>query len=275
MIEWLGAGALLLLASPGLYLLSRWYGRTALVVRAAGLQSIEEVRSLHEQVLAEVGAGSFAQRVAIEGVLACDAPLRAELSAVECAAFRSRVDRHWEETVRRRDPAGGIGERTVRGSERVALLERRTAFWVSDGGGRLPVHPDGARLELETVVDRFEPEQPAGRDKPSLLDRWRAAPRQHGRRTLGYHMREEVLPVGCRIYVLGAAVDRGGELCVTGSDSGQEPFLVSVRGRERVVAEAQRLQALMFYGACTCVPAGLACLAIAFLLWRHGARPTW
>lgn len=275
MLEWLGAGMLLLLACPGLYLLSRHYARTALVLRATGLQSIAELRALHQRVLAEVGAGAFAQRVAIEGVLGCDAPLRAELSEVACAAFRYRVDRHWEETVRQRDPAGGVGERTVRGSERVAMLERRTAFWVSDDEGPLLVQPEGARLELEIVVDRFEPEQPDGRERRPLLDRWRNLPARGGRRTLGYHLREEVLQVGTRVYVIGTAVDRGGELCVTGGEGWQEPFLVSVRGREQVVEEAQRLRTLTLYGACTCLPAGLACLVVAFLLWRHGIGPVW
>ena len=121
-------------------------------------------------------------------------------------------------------------------------------------------------------MDRFEREQPGGREKWSLPDRWRGAPPSRGRRTLGYHVREEVLQVGRRVYVIGTAHDRGGELCITGSADGQEPFLVSVRGRERVAAEAQRLQALLFYGACTCAPAGLTCLAIALLLWRHGVQ---
>jgi E3 Ubiquitin ligase len=236
----------------------------------SGITTIDELNHLHQKVLAEVGSGLFAQRAGLEGVLECDNPLTSELSNTPCAAFRYRVERRWEEEYEERDEHGKRVRRVRSGSERVAGNERRVPFLLRDATGRIPIEPEGARLDLERVVDRFEP------GNSGHLVRFggfqidigglAGAPK---RRTIGYRFFEEILPLGRTVYVLGLATDRGGTLHVGRVPvESHEPFLVSLRSREQIVSTARKTVAYARYAAFACAPIGLILLIIGLLTRR-------
>lgn len=244
------------------------YRHTRLARQAAAtpLTPVAEVLALHERVAAQIGSDLFAQRVALAGELACDEPLLAPLSQTLCAAFHYRVTRRWEEEYVERDDEGKLCRRVRAGSDIVANNERRTCFWLHDGEARILVDPEGARLEMERVVDHFEPGEP--KSLGSLfpeLGSFRSRPR---RLTLGYHSMEEIVPLGRVAYVLGMAMDRDGAIRVVRSPEPEEPFLVSLHTRQQVVAGARAAITRSLLGAGICGPLGLALVLIGLFSRR-------
>ncbi len=236
----------------------------------SGIMTVDELSNLHQRVVAEVGGELFAQRVGLEGTLECDTPLTAELSNTPCAAFRYRVERRWQEEYEERDERGKRIPRVRTGSDRVAGNERRVPFRLRDATGHIPIEPEGARLDMERVVDRFEP------GNPGRLVRFGGFQIEIGglaggarRRTIGYHFQEEILPLGRTVYVLGLAGDRGGTLHVGRVPAeSREPFLVTLRSREQIVSTARKTMAYARYAAIACAPLGII-LLIAGLLYRR------
>lgn len=100
--------------------------------------------------------------------------------------------------------------------------------------------PEGASLELEKVADRFEPNTSGTtlRFGAFSFDLGNMVA-TGGRRTAGYSYREEILPVGRRVYVLGAASDANGALTIVKPMEQGQRFMVSLRTRDQVLQSAQ------------------------------------
>ena len=262
-------GLALLLASVVLYLVSQSNKLLARSAIVSHVSSIGEVITLHEKVATQIGSDLFAQPVGIQGVLECDDPLVSSLGSTPCAAFRYRVTRRWEEEYVERDDAGKLCRRIRTGSDLVAGNERRVPFWVRDASGRLLVDPNGARLELEKIIDRFDPGESGDLVRLGSfqldLTGFRARPQ---RLTLGYHFQEEVLPLDRQVYVLGLAVDHAGSLRIVGSPEEKAPFLVSLKTHDQLVASAKQTMTRALYGAYICAPLGLVLVLIGLLYRR-------
>jgi hypothetical protein len=257
-------GVLLIVAAVVLYFVSQSNTRLATAAGTTELSSLGDLKTLHQKVSGEVGGGLFNQQVGLQGRIECDQPLQSELSGAACVAYRFRVERRWEEDYEERDAEGNLRRETRSGSDTVASNDRHTPFWLNDGSERLLVTPDGAKMDMETVVDRFEQGNPGGMlqfgnfqfDLGNLsMDR---------RRLTGYHYHEEVLPVGRTVYVLGAASDDGGTLGIAKNREGKAPFLISFKTRDQVVSSARQTATYTLYAAYACAPLGLV-LAIVGL----------
>jgi len=243
--------------------------RVARQTAATPLTPVAEVRALHEKVAAQIGSDLFAQRVALAGMLECDDPLTAPLSQMACVAFRYRITRRWEEEYEERDDAGKLCRRVRSGSEIVSSNERRVRFRLRDRTGELLVDPEGARLEMEKVIDHFEPGESEGTPRFGALILNLAQGHGRSRRvTLGYHSHEEIVPLGREVYILGMATDRDGMLGVARSPEPEEPFLVSLHSRTQVVAQARTTITRSLAGAAICGPLGIALLLIGLLSRR-------
>lgn len=240
-------------------------------LRVTEVIPVSELLELHGRVAGEIGPGLFRKQVAVEGTIACDAPLLSELGQVPCVAFWYRVERQWEERYERRDPDGTVHRGTRTGRDRVAGNERRVPFWVGDVGGRLLVRPDGATLDTETTVDRFEPGSGGGlmRVGTITVDLGRFLGNGGGRRTVGYHFHEEVLPLDRAAYVLGSASDTGGELAICRSPDPGDRFLISLKTRDQLVAVSRQATVYTRYGSLASGALGLAVL-LFWLLVRLG-----
>ncbi|MGH2410010.1 MAG: GIDE domain-containing protein, partial [Chloroflexota bacterium] len=125
------------------------------------------------------------------------------------------------------------------------------------------------RLEMEKVIDHFEPGESEGTPRFGALvlklGHGNGRPR---RVTLGYHSHEEIVPLGREVYVLGMATDRDGMLSVAQSPEPEEPFLVSLHSRPQVVARARVAITRSLAGAAICGPLGLALLLIGLFSRR-------
>jgi len=137
-------------------------------------------------------------------------------------------------------------------------------FWVRDPTGEMGVHPAGAEIEGEQVIDRFQPEDFRGQlgtiTLAGLSFSFSAPPVTGDRRTLGYRFQESVLPLERHVYVLGVASDASGELAIqTPREKGQR-FLISVKSEEALVASSRSAKRWLQLGAVVCVLFGLVLL---------------
>jgi len=263
-MELLLTGVALLVAAGPLFWFSLRQERLATGILSAGISSVAELQEVYTRVQGEMGRGVFAQRVAVQGRLECEQPLTSEVGSLPCAAFRYEVTRRWEETVRERDEGGRLRSHTRTGSERVAGNERRVSFWVRDEGGRLLVHPEGATVEMETMVDRFEPAD--GRVGPSRFGRIELDFGRGGhRRTVGYHIGESILPIGRTVYVLGMASDHTGALSICPVPGAGERFMISLKTREQLIHAARQSSTILRYAAAGCVPAGTVLIVLGLV----------
>jgi len=267
---WIVVGILLLAAAGVLYAVSRSNQHRSLALTITDVMPIGDLLALYDKVAAEVGKGAFSQRAAVQGTLECDQPLRAELSDTPCAAFRQRVERRYEEDYEERDGDGNYVRRTREGSDTVSDNERRAPFALRDDGGRIAVAPDGADLEMETTMDRFEPGAPSGGALQLGAFRLDLANLggMGGRRTLGYHLHEEVVPLGRAVYVLGTATDAGGALVIGKSSERHQPFLVSLRTRDQLMQSARRTMTYTLYAAAGSGALGALLVLIGLLTRR-------
>ena len=142
------------------------------------------------------------QVVEVTGTLRCPKPLWSELTGRPCAYFRSWVERTYEHEDRDVNDEPRIVERT----ETLASYADRVPFFVEDDTGRVLVTPDGAEIGSESVYDRYKEGISAG----EMTLAGRTVEMNHGFGTLGYRIRETILPIGGPVYVLGVVTRDGG-----------------------------------------------------------------
>lgn len=239
----IGLGALLL------FLRSRAMSHL-LEVRTAEKLTINEIIETRDAIAGSVGPGGFSQVVSVTGTLVCDQPLHGELSERECAYYTMRIEERYEEEYWERDNEGREVRRTRTGSTTVASNSSTAQFFIADESGRLELDPDGARMDLETVVDQFQPAT-IGFSNLSFgnfsLDY--SPGMMTGRRILGYHYSEQILPINRKIYVVGDASDRGGDLKVRRPDDRGKPYIISLKSGDEVVRAMESKAKWLMIGA--------------------------
>ncbi len=224
--------------------------------------SAADLEAVRAQVERDVGPGSFVQRAEVKGQAECEEPLRAEFTGTPCAAYSVRLEREYEETQWETDSEGHRTQKTVRSSETLSSQERRSPFWLKDATGRVRILPEGAELEMEKTLSRFESTLPGEQFKMGsfVFDLARAA-LGAGRRTLGYKYEESILPLGKPLYVLGEAAEQDGKVVIRRSTTKGERYIISVKSEEELTAKLSKgAKGLTIAAAVTFV------IAIGFLL---------
>jgi hypothetical protein len=257
-----------------------WYSRSK--TRLEEISSVEtstlgSLQEICRGVAEEIGSGSFDQKVEVKGIIECDQPLESELAKEPCVHYTMTVQRKWEEdyeeTYTEKDSQTGemvqkTRQGTRQGSDTVSRNARSTTFTVRDDTGTILVDPDGAEIDTEQVVDRFEPQTAVSGGKISFgsfsFSLGNMAPDTGRRRTLGYHFREHILPLQRPVYILGAASDRSGQLMVQKpSESGK--YLISLKSEEELVASAKTGMTWGLYGAIGCGILGILFIILHFI----------
>jgi hypothetical protein len=254
-------GVLLIVGAVILYFVSRSNARLAMAAGTAELTAVGDLQTVYRGVSGEVGIGLFTQQVGLQGRIECEQPLASELAGVACVAYRFRVERRWEEDYEERDSEGQVRRGTRSGSDTVASNERSVPFWLNDGSARLPVTPDGAKIDMEKVHDRFEPGNPGKRLQHGSLQIDLGNVAVDRRRIIGYHYAEEVLPLGRTVYILGAASDAAGTLGIARDQEEKAPFVISFKTREQLIKSSRQTALFTRYAAYACAAIG-AILAI-------------
>jgi hypothetical protein len=242
-------------------------------VEASTAASLQEI---WKGVADEIGAGSFEQKTEVNGVIECDQPIESELAKEHCVHYRMSVERNWEEDYEEeyteKDEASGEMVRKTRrgtrkGSDTVSSNSRSTRFTVRDETGTIMVDPEGADIEVEQVVDRFEPKSSVSGGQISFggLSFSIGGFSDSGRRrTLGYHFKEWILPLNRKVYILGTASDRSGELLI------QKPrekgkFIISLKSEEELIASAKSGMTWGLYGSIACFIVGIILVILHFM----------
>jgi hypothetical protein len=257
---------ILALAAVVLFFVGRAQGAKALDIQSTETSSAAELASLAAEVAKEIGAGSFTRVAELKGTGECAEPLVAEMTGTPCLYYRSTVTREYEERVTVTDKDGHRRTETRRGSEQVSSNERRIPFLLRDATGTIGVDPQGAVIDSERSLSRFE--SGAGqslRFGNFVLELGSLAMGLGGRRTLGYRLEEWVLPLGRRLYVLGEASDADGRLSLRKPGGKGGRFIISLRSEEELVKAAKGLALGLSIGAGVLLAASLV-LAVLLVL---------
>ena len=212
--------------------------KKALDMQAMETSTSEDIQRLASDIATEIGPGSLNQQAEIKGMVECPSPLKAEMSGIDCVWYKSSLSREYEESYTEKDSSGNTRHATRRGSEVLSTNERRLPFLVRDSTGTTTVDPEGATMDGERVLSRFE--QGEGGVSIGLGSfSVRIGPLGSGRRTIGYKLEEWAIPTGRNIYVLGEAKDDGGQLRIGKPGTKSARFLISLKSEEQLVKAAK------------------------------------
>ena len=182
-----------------LFTLLAWViGGMLLYVRHRTQRKVDMMRRTQTSSASEVSTLSPGTSVEVKGTLRCESPLLSEMAGRSCAYFNSRVTREY---------VGSNGDNTGsnRLSETLSENVRAVPFFVEDATGKVQVYPQGAEVDAQRVVDRFEPSASPGFSLggvPVPFD-------DEEDNTLGYRYTESILPVDAPVYVLGVVREDG------------------------------------------------------------------
>ncbi|MEZ4266951.1 MAG: E3 ubiquitin ligase family protein [Myxococcota bacterium] len=247
------AGIVLVLIGLGLVFWSKKKKQGAAVMATTETSRVGDMLSLVQSVRDEMpggGSSGYAEVAELKGTVACDAPLTGELSGQTAAICDSRVVRVVESRHEVRDSQGSVRTEWRKTEEVVSQNRREAVFYLDDGSGRVRVLTNGAKLELEKVVDRFEPptgaEQGLG-DKLTVgygafrvaVGAMAMATGGH-RRTVGYRFEERILPVGRALYALGELADLDDGLVLRQPEKKGSPYLLSLKSEAELLASASK-----------------------------------
>jgi hypothetical protein len=179
-----------------------------------------------------------------------------------------KVEERYEETYWDTDSQGRRTQRTRTGNNTVANNTRSTRFYVEDGNGRILIDPDKAKLDLEQVIDRYEPAQGgSGRLSFGNFSLNLTGGMHSGRRVLGYNYSESILPIGRRIYVIGEASDTRGELTIVKPEDSNKPFIVSLKTEEEVQESIEGTARWLKIGAFALMIIGDVLIVVGIINW--------
>ena len=197
------------------------------------------------------------QLVEVKGTLRCPEPLTSELTRRPCAYFQTWAERSYEHE----DRDVNDEPRTVERTETLASYADRAPFFVEDDTGRVLVTPDGAEIGTESVYDRYKEGMSAG----EMVLAGRTVEMNHGFGTLGYRVREVILPIDGPVYVLGV-VTRDGAIGRPGLGRFDAGFIISPHAEEASSSAPQGDRLVMWCGF-GALGGGLLIMAIGVIAW--------
>ncbi|MBD1912433.1 MULTISPECIES: E3 ubiquitin ligase family protein [unclassified Leptolyngbya] len=232
------AGVVVFVVAGVLFFIQRNQHNRANCVRMARAATVAELETMAKEIAQEIGGGSWREYVKVAGEIVCDRPLTAPLSEQPCAHYRMTVRREYEERVTVKDSEGKTREETQRSSETMSTNEQSVPFVLRDRTGTIEVDLESADVETITVVDEFRAEQPGGLISFGGFTLATGTPSM-GRRTLGYHYHEVILPLHRQATIVASIVDQGNSLVLKKPTERDKHFIVALRTAEDITKAAQ------------------------------------
>lgn len=242
-------------------------------MKATDTSKISDLRRVMDEVRADLGGGPSELRefVELKGTVVSDRPITAELSGQQAVVVRTSVVREIEELRVHKDSEGNSTERWESRSETVNSSNLDVPFCIDDGSGTIDVRPSGAATTLQTVVDRFEPPNSVQRGSTLTLGNFSVQvgglARSNRLRVKGFRFREEVLPVGSKVYALGEVSDTSDGVALHKPSDKDKPFVLSVKSEEEMVTAGMSQAKWLKYGGFGGIGLG-ALLAVVGLVKR-------
>lgn len=208
---------------------------------------ILDVVDTYQHIKDELGSGNYnGNIVELSGTGHSDSPLIAEFSKKKALYVETTVLREYERKVQKTDSEGKSYTDTERAKETVSSNKQTTPFYLDDGSGeKIMIDLQGAKKDLVKSYDQFSPQAPSGFSS------------NVGTTTLGYYYKEKIIPEGARLYVLGEATDRRGELEVAKPQEKGKPFIVSTKSEAELVQAAESSAKWLFIGAIALIVVGV------------------
>lgn len=242
-------GAILLIVAGICLWVWRRRQATLVTVGATATYTADLLNDIYRQVASAVGAEALAQRCEVNGSVEADSPLLAKVSGKMCVAYRFTVNREYEETITATDQQGTTQTRVQRGSEVIESGDVRMPFYVRDETGRVLIDPEGATIEWQETASIFEPANDPGFAR---------------RRALGIRRTEQALLIRERVFVLGHAVDRGGQVAIARGPKGGR-MIISRKSERQLIADTERSARNLLIAATACGALGVVALVWGLL----------
>ncbi len=246
-------------------LLLFWFSRRSETkvhhLKATETSKIGSVQQIVNEVAADMPDGvatGYKDYVELKGRIACDEPLRGELSDQVGAIVETTVVRVYERREETRDAQGHIRTEWRKGEETLSSNRRESPYWIDDGTGRLRVKASRG-VELVKAVERFETPQASANESgfggqvsvgsgrfQISIGGGRFDPSQQ--RTLGYRFIEHILPINKPVYAIGEVAvieDEGLVFRPPTDDDKKKPFMLSARTEEEIVKGTEKSATLL------------------------------
>lgn len=245
-------GVLLIIAAVVCWFISQSAAGKAGEILVTQTSQIGNLKESAQAVSETLGKGHYNEYAELKGDAEFPDVLTSEMGEHECVYYTATIEREWEEEYWETDSDGKRQLKHRRGSDTLSTQTRSMPFQLNDGSGNVWVDPKEAELELETVVDRFEPVGSVSRSGliefgnfSFRVDVGRGSGKK--RETLGYRFTERIFPATPqRMYVLGRVTDGVGKgLTVTKPTEKDQRFIVSYKSEEELASEASN-QANLF-----------------------------
>lgn len=278
----LWVGLALVVIAAVLFLFSRRSTAKVFHIKATDTSKVGALEKLVSEIAGDMPDGvatGYKEYVELKGKIACDEPIRGELSDKLGAIVETEVIRVYERREERRDPQGNVRTEWRKGEETVSSNRNESPFWVDDGTGRLRVKTTTKGVDLEKVVERFESassvESGFGGHLTLSVGRFQLSVAGGGydgssSRTLGYKFIERALPIGRNVYAIGEAVhleDEGLVLRAPTEEDKKKPFMISLRTEEEIVRSSEKSATILKVLAIILGAGGVA-LAVLGLIKR-------
>jgi hypothetical protein len=203
----------------------------AVAALIAGL-SAGRRRRLIDDLPTSKTTGVFIGVVELKGTAEAEQPLVSFLTGSRCVAYRWQVDESWSREVAETSTDGDgktqTSTRTETGWTTVAHGGEEVPFYLRDDCGVIRIQPAGAKLELQTALNRV-----CGPGDPLYYGKGPAgavADSDHRRRFV-----ERIIALHAALYVVGQARERDDVVAAEVAADARAPiFLISTRAEKQI-----------------------------------------
>lgn len=207
-----------------------WIGSLlALASAAAALHNNSRKRLIQSLPTCKTD-GVFVGLVELSGTAESEQPLRSHLAEVPCVYYAWNVEEEWQKESSSTDQNGKTTTKREQGWQSVASGAETQSFYLKDSSGVVLVHPEGAKLEAATVMNRT-----CGPGDPLYYTK---GPMQGVSNSTGQRrFTERAFALHAPVFIVGKARERGDAVAPEiAQDKTAELFLISSRGEQKVVS---------------------------------------
>lgn len=208
---------------------------------------------------------NFRQYVELQGVAASATPPNAPYSQQSVAFYEAELIQVYETSEYYTDDQGRQQQRSVRKEQSVTNERSAEPLLLKDAAtgdtAMLDLQDSGLHLDLLNGCDRFEPSE--NMNAYGFFNTY--IPRQLGNRTLGYRLKERIIPLGQQLYVLGEAYLRNGGICVGRPSDNRKSFIISTKSEAQITREAKTGSTIALIGGAALAVGGLVVAVLGFL----------
>ncbi|MGK7890677.1 MAG: E3 ubiquitin ligase family protein [Leptolyngbyaceae cyanobacterium] len=260
-------GVILLVVAIVLFFVYRSQTNKAFNLQSAQPSTAADLQTMATAIANDIGQGNWREYVKMWGQIECDRPLTSPLKQATCVAYQSTVTWEYEQTRTYKDEDGKTQTKTEKKQETISSDRQSIPFFLKDDTGTIQVNPDEADMDMTSVVNEFQPEQPRG-ELLSFggfsLDVSRHT-RHSDRRTLGYRYQEKILPLERNALVVGTVSDATSTLAIQNPIDSSQKFIISLKNDEALTASAKQSAQQAFYGMVGCGIVGAILLLLGLV----------